>query len=101
MLHYSCDFCQRKIDPEEDVRYVVKLEVYPVVEPTDETELDEDRDHLQEINAVLERLDDRELENVAPVFQKLHFDLCPECRRRFMKDPLGRDVTKHLQFSAN
>lgn len=101
MLHYSCDFCRRRINPEADVRYVVKLEVYPVVEPIDEAEMDDDRDHLQEINEVLERLDEHDLEDVAPAFQKLHFDLCPECRRRFMKDPLGRDVAKHLQFSAN
>jgi len=100
MVHYSCDCCQRKIDPEEDVRYVVKLEVYAAVEPAEESELDDDRDYLQELNEILEGVDDN-ADSAAPAYQKLHYDLCAECRRRFVRDPLGRDVTKHLQFSSN
>ena len=35
MIHYSCDLCKRLIDPEDDLRYVVKIEVYAAVDPVE------------------------------------------------------------------
>ena len=35
MLRYRCDLCHRDLDPEEDLRYVVKMEVYAAFDPTD------------------------------------------------------------------
>ncbi len=46
MIHYTCDGCHRPLNPERDLRYVVKMEVYASLDPTD-MELDEDRDHLE------------------------------------------------------
>jgi hypothetical protein len=31
----------------------------------------------------------------------LRFDLCPDCRRKFVKNPLGREVAKAFGFSSN
>ena len=54
MLHYSCDLCKRPLDSENDLRYVVKVEVYAAFDPL---EIDDDSDNLQEIHEILERLD--------------------------------------------
>ena len=46
MIHHSCDRCKRVIDPLEDLRYVVKLEVQAAMDPLDADELEDDRDYL-------------------------------------------------------
>ena len=33
MIRYSCDLCKRDLDPEDDLRYVVKMEVYAAFDP--------------------------------------------------------------------
>ena len=35
------------------------------------------------------------------VYQQLRFDLCPECRKKFIRNPLGRETAKAFGFSAN
>ncbi len=61
MIHYTCDRCKRTINSENELRYVVRLEVYASLDPI-EDELHDDRDHLQEIQEILERLDDTQNE---------------------------------------
>ena len=57
MLHYSCDFCQRPIDPAVCIRHVVKINVFPAVDSNDKScllsTLD---DHLDDMDDLLERL---------------------------------------------
>ena len=100
MIRYSCDICRRDLDADQDLRYVVKMEVFAAFDPAAVD--DDDRDHLQEIQDILERMDDAESDQIGEeVFQQLRFDLCPECRKKFLRDPLGRDIAKVLGFSAN
>ena len=102
MIRYSCDLCRRDLDPQHDLRYVVKIEVFAAMDVADDE--DDDNDHLQEIQDVLERLDDAEDDQIGEdVCQQLRFDLCPECRRKFMNNPLGREnfATKVAGFSKN
>lgn len=100
MIHYSCDLCKRPLDPRDDLRYVVKLEVYAAFDPM-EIE-DEDCDDLQEIHEILERMDSSDNDKVGEdVYQEMRFDLCPECRKRFLKNPLGRKPTEQFDFSKN
>lgn len=100
MIRYVCDLCKRDLDP-EDLRYVVKMEVSAAMDPVS-IEEDGDRDHLQEIQEVLERLDDAEDDQIGDdVYQQLRFDLCPECRRKFLRNPLGRESLSILDFSEN
>jgi hypothetical protein len=102
MIRYSCDLCKRDLDPEEDLRYVVKMEVYAALDPTTGAEEDDDRDHLQEMQEILERMEDVENDQIGEdVYQQLRFDLCPECRKKFLKNPLGREVVKAFGFSEN
>lgn len=102
MISYSCDLCKRPLDPQEDLRYVVKMEVYAAFDPVTVDEDEDDRDHLQEIQDILERLEDAEDDQIGDdVYQQLRFDLCPECRRKFIKNPLGRETAGILHFSQN
>ncbi len=102
MIRYSCDLCKRDLDPEEDLHYVVKMEVYAAFDPTTADEEDDDRDHLQEIQDILERLDDTDNDQIGEeVYQQMRFDLCPQCRKRFIKNPLGRETAKVFRFSEN
>jgi hypothetical protein len=89
------------LDPAEDLRYVVKIEVCAAFDPV-VMEEEGDRDHLGEIQDLIERLEDAETDQISDdVFQRLRFDLCPECRRKFSKNPLGREAAKVLDFSNN
>lgn len=101
MIHYTCDGCHRPLNPEHDLRYVVKLEVYASLDPN-EDELQEDRDHLEEIQDILERLTDAESEEIGDdVYQQIRFDLCAQCRKQLLGNPLGRFLVRNLDFSDN
>jgi len=101
MIHYTCDCCKRRIDADDELRFVVRLEVYAALDPM-EDETDDDQDHLLEIQEVLEGLDDPlEVEVCDEVYHQKRFDLCNECRQRFVKDPLGRLTPQSFNFSKN
>ena len=101
MIHYICDGCKRPLNPEHDFRYVVKMEVHASLDPI-EDDVDDDRDHLEEIQDILEHLDDVESDQIGDdVYQQMRFDLCSDCRQRFLNNPLGRGVAKQLNFSQN
>ncbi|MGD9646550.1 MAG: hypothetical protein AB7U73_12620 [Pirellulales bacterium] len=102
MIHYSCDCCKRELDPEDNVRYVVRMEIAQEVQPLGVDELDDDRDYLDENQDAQERLDETELiELCSAGARTMRFDLCADCAKRFLKNPLGRDVAKQLNFSEN
>jgi hypothetical protein len=101
MIHYSCDLCKREIVSGEEVRYVVKLEAHAAIEPLAESERDDDRDHLEEIQEILAELGDDDALDVAPETAHCQFDLCRECYRKFIRNPLGRDLVHALDFSEN
>jgi hypothetical protein len=102
MIHFSCDRCKRMIDPEEELRYSVKLEICAAMDPVDAAEVQDDRDHLLEVQEILERLDAEDDENIGEdIYQRKSFDLCPRCYREFIKNPLGKEQHVHLGFSAN
>lgn len=98
MIHYSCDLCGRNLDPEQEARYTVKIEVELACDVTSD-EAEDDRDHLLELSTMLEQLDDEAVADAAP--QRMHFDLCCDCRQRFVRSPLGKELGKQLDFSNN
>ncbi|ADB17664.1 hypothetical protein Psta_2999 [Pirellula staleyi DSM 6068] len=98
MIHYSCDRCKCVISA-DDLRYQVKMEIEAAMEPIEDHLLDADRDHLLEIDEILE---EEALGGVSEeIYQKKRFDLCSKCFRKFMQNPLGRDVKSSLGFSSN
>lgn len=102
MIHYSCDRCKRVLDSEEDLRYVIRLEICAAMEPIDTDEIEDDRDHLLEIQEILERIEDDESDAIGDdVYQKRRYDLCADCYRQYIKNPLGREAVPALGFSHN
>ena len=102
MIHYSCDRCSRPLDPQDDVRYCVQLETRAVMDSVGLHDEDSDRDHLLEIHEILERADDLENELIGEeIYQRLKFDLCSDCFRKFMSNPVGSRPTKQMDFSSN
>lgn len=100
MIHFTCDMCHRAIDSEDEIRFTVRLEVFASMGPG--TDADEERDHLQEIEDILESVDDLEGDAVSSdVYHQARYDLCSACRKRFLKNPLGRGVAANLDFSNN
>ena len=102
MIHFSCDRCNRLLDPENDIRYVVRMEVRAVMDCADAGDIDEDRDYLLEIEEILERLSDEECDEIGDeVYHRRRYDLCADCRRKLMSNPLGKDTVSPIQFSPN
>ena len=99
MLHFSCDLCGQQLG---DRRFVVKLEVYPAFDPEEIGEEDLDSDNLQEISSILQEMEvsgQCQLDDQSS--KEFRFDLCPHCHTKFVKDPLGRDALRRLNFSEN
>jgi hypothetical protein len=101
MIHYSCDRCRKVIDPNEEVRYVVNVEAHATMEPFVFDEIEDDRDYLAEIQGILEQLDDTDAGSGSSNFQRRTYDLCPDCYRKFMQNPVGLESPAHIGFSPN
>jgi len=126
MIHYTCDRCQCVIDSSKRTRYVVHIDVQSVCEQP--LEDDEAIDHLSVLNQVLEAesCEDTLLEKshrgdgslVDSIFEgeavgsgsgehaeldsaSQQFDLCPDCYRKYRRNPLAREHSMSLQFSNN
>jgi hypothetical protein len=101
MLHFSCDRCKRELDG-DDLRYVVKIEIHAAMDPVADEDLEDDRDHLMEIEDILENSLDEASEAIGEdIYQRRRFDLCPQCYRKFVQNPLGRELKVSLGFSKN
>ena len=102
MIHFTCDRCKRVIDAEQELRYVVRMEIEAVMDPIHEGEPQDDRDHLLEIDEILERVDASESDVIDDdIYQKRRYDLCPQCYRKFVANPLARERKAALGFSHN
>ncbi len=105
MIHFTCDCCKRPIDSQHGLRYVVRLEVYASLD-SDEEDLDGEHEHLEEIQDILDHLEDptnltSDEKLGDEIYQQKRFDLCSDCRERFMQNPLGRTHSALLDFSQN
>ena len=101
MIHYSCDRCKRSIEPDE-LRYVIRLEAAATMDwDHPGTAWDDDRDHLMEVEQIAENMA-FESDLIGPdVYDRRPFDLCPECYRRFKRNPLGIETAAPMEFSDN
>jgi hypothetical protein len=64
--------------------------------------IDDDRDHLEEFNEILERYE--EFEEDGPFlatdnYLNEEFHLCNQCGKRFLQAPLGQPAPQRLQLS--
>jgi len=103
MLHVTCDICGKEVLTENDQHYVVNMEVFAHEDPSELTEADLEKDHLEAVSEMLREMEENELdaEEIPPTQKKFHFDLCMECHKKFVRDPLGRETAHKFDFSEN
>ena len=102
MVHYTCDMCGKPLLLDEEVRYVVKIEVYAAYDPMEVSEDEINEDHTEEMNELcesLEHADEKEMED--RIYKTFRFDLCAECHGKYLKDPLGVLVKRRMGYNQN
>ena len=99
MLHFTCDHCGKQLRPSDEQRFVVKIEAF-AADPLGITEADLEEDHLEAVSELL-----RDMEDCGPDLEEpnkqFRYDLCHECHKRFIQDPLGKENTHKMFFSKN
>jgi len=87
--YYSCDMCGSRILP-KDLRYVLKMNIFAAYDALEIDPSDLEKDYKDEIRRLIdemENMDPKQLEE--DVFKKFTFDVCRQCHKKFIKDPLG------------
>jgi hypothetical protein len=105
MLHITCDLCGKELRAGQD-HYVVKIEVFAQHDPAQLIEEDLEEDHMEAVSQLLREMDDEEAsEGIEPTRHNMRYDLCPECRRQYLLNPLHKDPSKEVapkfDFSEN
>ncbi len=105
MIHYNCDMCGKSLVPEEDDRYVVKIEIYAAC---DSMEVDDDDDLIDDFEEDDEEEEEEEEEdNInheemdGVEYKTFRYDLCSKCHSRYMQDPLSINSIRRGRFSEN
>ncbi len=101
MVHFTCDLCGKDLTSSGERRYVVKIEAFPGFDPTEIKEDDLDDDPMEAVAQILKRDETLVSEFEAEAPKGFRFDLCPSCREKFLRDPLGRDAVRSFDFSKN
>ncbi len=104
MIHYNCDMCGNSLVPEEDDRYVVKIEIYAAcdsMEVDDDDLIDdfEEDDEEEEEEEEVDNIDPEEMDGVE--YKTFRYDLCSKCHSRYMQDPLSINSIRRGRFSEN
>lgn len=102
MINYNCDMCGKSLVPEEDDRYVVKIEIYAACDSmdVDDEELindfeEEDEDDDDEVDS----LDPDEIDCIE--YKTFRYDLCSKCHSMYLQDPLSIKSIRRGRFSEN
>ena len=103
MLHVTCDLCGKVLRPGDDQHYVVKVEVFAAQDPAEITEADLDEDHMEAVSELLREMEDSlgGADDLEQATQHFRYDLCPRCRQKFARDPLGKEAAQKFDFSEN
>ncbi len=102
MVHYTCDMCGKTLLSDEDVRYVVKIEVFAAADPMEITEDDLKKDHHKEIADLLDQMEDMDPQELEDgVYKKLRFDLCAACQRKYLANPLALKAPREAGWTDN
>lgn len=103
MIHFSCDRCRRTIDT-EDLRFAVSIEIQVALESSP-LNLDPSLDSVNDLEALQEALshfDEQEREEISQfAYQQKQFDLCSDCHREYLSNPLGVEPHSRVGFSEN
>ena len=89
--------CGKDLDATAE-RFIVKLEVFAAAETTAILEEDLESDHLEEIAELLR--EESETPTPTPAYQERRYDLCTDCQKTFLANPLKHETQK-FDFSPN
>jgi hypothetical protein len=58
---------------------------------------------MEAVSQLLRDMEDNLVEepDLAPSCQKFRYDLCPDCQKKFARDPLGKEAAQKFDFSEN
>ena len=102
MLHITCDLCGKDILPGDKSRYVVKIEVFAAHDPRELTDDDLEDDQLEAVSQMIKDMDDQQHPDpITPACKRFRYDLCPDCQKKFLADPLNREAAQNFDFSEN
>ena len=102
MINYNCDMCGKALIPEEDDRYVVKIEIYAACDSMDvdeDEELINDFEEEDEDDDEVDSLDPDEIDSIE--YKTFRYDLCSKCHSMYLQDPLSIKSIRRGRFSEN
>ncbi len=103
MVHITCDLCGKVLRNGNDSHFVVKIEVFAAQDPSEITEADLDDDHMEEVSHLLQQMEENPSDDdpLDRPNQHFRFDLCSECRKKYLRDPMGKEAAQKFDFSEN
>ena len=96
MFHFICDRCGKGLLIGEDVRYEMTIEIKSAYDQMEITRADLNKDFNDEILNLLNKMKHKtqqELED--EVYKLFKFDLCMECQKEMLKNPLLKEPKTH------
>ncbi len=95
--------CGRSLVPEEDDRYVVKIEVYAACDSMDiDCEDEEFLNDFEDNDDGDEEMDNLEPDDIESIeYKTFRYDLCCKCHSRYLQDPLSIKSIRRGRFSVN
>ena len=101
MIHFSCDRCNRAI-AEDELRFTVTIEIQIAVEDEPFAGEELPAEEMEVLHEVLDELNEEEREEVNQfAYQQRQHDLCLECQREYIANPLGCEQITRVGFSEN
>ena len=99
MIHYSCDLCGKDL-PAGTPRYVVRIEVFAAAEQdqSDPDLMDKPDEIIQEMLQKMEQMSLKEIEDGN--YRIFRYDLCRQCQRKYLDNPLS-NTTRLRQLHSN
>src|SRR5262249_40574540 len=102
MQRVTCDLCGKELRAGEDHRYVVKIEAYAAHDPAEITEPDLHEDQMEALSQPLRELEATEASADPPEpYKNFRFDLCGDCHKKFVQNPLSKEAAQKFDFSPN
>jgi hypothetical protein len=56
---------------------------------------------MEAFGEMLREMEESQTEQVPPASEQLRYDLCSDCRQRYLRDPLGKETAQKFDFSEN
>ena len=98
MMYFTCDQCGKQIRSGADDRFIIRIEVFAAEDTHMISEADLDEDNMEAVSALLREMEDGATDEPNKQFR---YDMCHECHKRFVQDPLGKENGLKLSFSKN